>query len=117
MTSTQGTSKEEQDMNMQFTHAVEMTKDDMSVAMTKEKVDKKEEEKTSINTVDREDDDDDDDDDDDYSNQIEVDPRYLLMDQYVYARIVLEQNKSQEAFNNLEIIREKMKAVGITMMS
>jgi hypothetical protein len=29
MTSTQGTSKEEQDMNMQFTHAVEMTKNDV----------------------------------------------------------------------------------------
>ena len=41
MTSTQGTSKEEQDMNMQFTHAVEMTKDDMAVAMTKEEVKEK----------------------------------------------------------------------------
>ena len=156
MTSTQDTPKVEPDMNMQFTHSVETTKEEVKEKVEKEEVNEKvekeevnekvekekvekekvettkekvkeevkvevkeevkekveKEEKSSINTLY-----DDDDDDDEYSNQVNVDPRYLLMDQYAYAQIAFKQNKSQEAFNNLEIIREKMKVVGITMMS
>jgi hypothetical protein len=37
--------------------------------------------------------------------------------QYAYAQIAFKQNELQEAFNNLKIIREKMKAIGITMIS
>lgn len=119
---------------VEFTYAVEMTEEDIASVMTEGAtvVEVKEEEveinkntkeesrikyQDDVDDDDDDDDDADDDDDDDDSNQIEIDPRYFLMDQFAYAQIAYQQNKSPEAFDNIRIIREKMNTAGITMIT
>ena len=130
---------------VEFTYAVEMTEEDIASVMTegatvvevKEvEINKNTKEESRMKYQDNvdvdvsqcitmyHDDDDDDDaddddnaDDDDDSNQIEIAPRYFLMDQFAYAQIAYQQNKSPEALDNIRIIREKMNASGITMIT
>lgn len=63
------------------------------------------------------DDNDDNDDDDDYSNQIPVDPRYLFMDQFVYAQEAYKQNPSLKALDKIQTTYAKMNEEGIFMIN
>ena len=116
MTSTQATETYVDNiLEIRAVAAINITKKDESKTKEDESKTKEDESKTKDYDNNGNDDSDDDDDDDDYSNQIPVDPRYLLMDQFVYAKQAYEKNPSPEAFAKMQNARVEMNENGIFM--